>query len=221
MSPHTGQPILTAGAPLGEGRGVVVMVHGRNAGPQDILTLVPALDRPDFTYLAPTAANHTWYPYSFLTETAKNEPDLSSALSAVHALVDDAVARGVPRDRIVLLGFSQGACLAAETAVRHAARYGGVIIFSGGLIGPPGTTWNGPGSFAGTPIFLGCSDQDAHIPKSRVEETARVFERMGADVTTRLYPGMGHLVSQDEITFAKAILDRVDEADLQVRPPRV
>jgi predicted esterase len=124
-------------------------------------------------------------------------------------LIEDTVARGVPRDRIVLLGFSQGACLAAETAVRHAARYGGVIVFSGGLIGPPGTTWNNAGAFAGTPIFLGCSDQDAHIPKSRVEESADVFRRMGADVTMRLYPGMGHLVSENEIAFAQAILDRL------------
>jgi predicted esterase len=210
MSPHTGRPVLAAGAPLGKGRGVVVMVHGRNASPQDILTLVPALDRPDFTYLAPAAANRTWYPYSFLTETSKNEPDLSSALSTIHTLVEGTIARGgIRRDRIVLLGFSQGACLAAETAVRHAGRYGGVIVFSGGLIGPPGTTWTGPGSFAGTPIFLGCSDQDAHIPKSRVEESADVFRRMEADVTMRLYPGMGHLVSDDEIAAARAILDRI------------
>ncbi len=185
------------------------MVHGRNAGPHDILTLVPALDRPDFTYLAPAAANRTWYPFSFLTETAKNEPDLSSALAAVHALVDDTIARGIPQDRIVLLGFSQGACLAAESAVRHAARYGGILVFSGGLIGPPGTQWRYPGSFAGTPVFLGCSDQDSHIPKFRVEESAAVFRHMGADVTARLYPGMGHLVSDDEIAFAREVLDRL------------
>jgi predicted esterase len=208
-NPHAGQPILTAGALLGEGRGVVIMVHGRNAGPEDILSLVPSLDRSDFTYLAPAAANRTWYPYSFLTETAKNEPDLSSALSAIHALVDDTVARGIQRDRVVLLGFSQGACLVAETAVRHATRYGGVLVFSGGLIGPPGTTWNASGSFGGTPIFLGCSDHDAHIPKSRVEESSEVFGRLGADVTRRLYPGTGHLVTEDEIAFAQHLLDRV------------
>jgi predicted esterase len=211
QEPHAGQPVLTAGAPLGEGSGVVIMVHGRNAGPHDILTLVPALDRPDFTYLAPAAANRTWYPYSFMAETAKNEPDLSSALSATHALIDQTTARGVRLDQIVLLGFSQGACLAAESAVRHPSRYGGILVFSGGLIGPPGTTWNHAGSFAGTPVFLGCSDQDAHIPRSRVEESADVFLRMGAEVTARLYPGMGHLVSDDEIAFARGVLDRVAE----------
>ena len=212
MSPHAGQPVLTAGAPLGEGRGVVIMVHGRNAGPENILSLVPALDRPAFTYLAPAAAGRTWYPYSFLTETTKNEPDLSSALAAMHALIEGTIARGVPRDRIVLLGFSQGACLAAETSVRHPARYGGVLVFSGGLIGPPGTRWNDSGSFAGTPVFLGCGDQDSHIPKARVEESADVFRRMGADVTARLYPGMGHLVSEDEIAFARSVLDEVGAA---------
>jgi predicted esterase len=208
-NPHAGQPILTAGAPIGDGRGVVIMVHGRNAGPQDILSLVPALDRSGLTYLAPAAANRTWYPYSFLTETASNEPDLSSALSVMQTLVDDTVARGIRRDRIVLLGFSQGACLVAETAVRRAAHYGGVLIFSGGLIGPPGTTWNASGSFAGTPVFLGCSDRDAHIPKWRVEESSEVFGRMGADVTRRLYPGTEHLVTEDEIAFAQRVLDRV------------
>ena len=152
---------------------------------------------------------NAWYPYSFLTETAKNEPDLSSALSVLHGLIDDTIARGIPPDRIVLLGFSQGACLAAETSVRHPARYGGVLVFSGGLIGPPGTKWPDAGSFGGTPVFLGCSDRDAHIPKMRVEESANVFRRMGADVTSRLYPGMGHLVSEDEIAFAQTILDGI------------
>lgn len=208
-SPHAGQPILAAGARLGQSPGVVIMIHGRGASPQDILTLVPALDRPDLTYLAPAAANRTWYPFSFLTEIEKNEPFLSSALSAIDALVGDVIARGIPRDHIVLLGFSQGACLASEYAVRNAGRYGGLVAFSGGVIGPPGTSWVHPGSFAGTPVFFGCSDVDAHIPKERVQESAALFQQMGADVTMRLYPGMGHLVCDDEIEFARGVLERL------------
>ncbi len=205
--PHDGQPVVSQGAPLGEGRGVVIMVHGRGASPQNILDLVPALDRPDLTYLAPAAADHSWYPFSFLTEIAKNEPFLSSALTRIGSVVDDVLTRGVHYRQIVLLGFSQGACLAGEFACRHAVRYGGVVMFSGGLIGPPGTVWRPGGDFEGTPVFLGCSDRDAHIPKARVDESAAVFEQMGATVTERIYPGMGHLVNADEIAFAQSILD--------------
>jgi predicted esterase len=198
--------VAHAGAPLGEGRAVMIMVHGRNASSRNILELAAAFDRPEFTYLAPAAANQTWYPFSFMAEREKNEPGLSSALGVLGGLVDRIQAAGVPRSRIVFLGFSQGACLASEYAVRNAARYGGVIVFSGGLIGPPGSTWNRAGSFDGTPVFFGCSDVDAHIPKGRVEESAAVFAQMGAAVTTRLYPGMGHLVSEDEIAFARQVM---------------
>jgi predicted esterase len=209
MLPHHGQPVLRAGQPLETSRGVVIMIHGRGASADDILSLVPALDRSGFTYLAPSAAGRTWYPYSFLTETEKNEPGISSGLFTIGALVDEVAAGPHPVERIVLLGFSQGACLAQEFAVRHARRYGGVVGFSGGLIGPPGTAWEYAGSFDSTPVFLGCSDIDAHIPKDRVDESAAVFERMGALVTKRLYPGMGHLVSADEIEHARTVLDRV------------
>jgi predicted esterase len=207
--PHAGQPVLSAGAPLGKGRAVMIMAHGRNAAPENILDLAPQFDRPDFTYLAPAAANHTWYPYSFMTDTAKNEPGLSSALHVIEQLVADLVGRGIRKEQIVLLGFSQGACLSAEFAVRHADRYGGVIVYSGGLIGPPGTTWDYKGTFGATPVFLGCSDVDAHIPKARVEESAEIFERMGATVTMRFYAGMGHLVNGDEIAFSQDVMDQV------------
>jgi predicted esterase len=159
------------------------------------------------TYLAPAAADRTWYPYSFMAETASNEPGLSSALNVLTMLVARIEGAGVPRSRIVLLGFSQGACLTAEFAVRHASRLGGVVIFSGGLIGPPGTTWDYPGHFDGTPVFLGCSDHDSHVPESRVAESADVLARMGAAVTKRIYPAMGHLVNDDEIAVAQGILD--------------
>ncbi len=209
MPPHAGQPIVAAGAPLGEGRAVMIMIHGRNAAPRNILDLVPRLDRPGVTYLAPAAASNTWYPYSFMAEREKNEPHLSSALAALDRLVNQVAARGIAGTHIVLLGFSQGACLTAEFALRHPARYGGIIIYSGGLIGPPGTTWSQPGSFGGTPVFLGCSDVDAHVPKARVDESADVFARMGAEVTKRIYPGMGHLVNDDEIACAQAVMDNL------------
>jgi len=207
LDPHAGQRVLTSGPPLGEASAVVIMLHGRGATPEDILSLGRVLARPDLTYLAPAAANQTWYPFSFLTDLAKNEPYLSSALTLVQRLVTRTIEKGVLRERIVLLGFSQGACLCSEFAVRHAARYGGVVALSGGLIGPPGTEWQYPGSLASTPVFLGCSDIDAHIPASRVNESAEVFERMGAAVTKRLYPGMGHTVNDDELNEARKILD--------------
>ena len=208
-SPHAGQPIVSTGIPLGQAPAVVIMVHGRNAGPANILDLVPRLARPDLTYLAPTAAGRTWYPQRFLADVASNEPDLSSALGVLEALVDDVEAAGVPRSRVVLMGFSQGACLSAEFALRHASRFGGIVVFSGGAIGPPGTRWDYPGRFDGTPVFLGCGDRDDHIPESRVIETGEAFTRMGASVTTRIYPGMGHLINDDELAFARDLLDVV------------
>ncbi len=206
MKPHAGQPLATAGAPLGKSPVALIMVHGRNAAPANILSLVPSFGRPDLTYLAPAAAGGTWYPLSFMAEKEKNEPGLSSAQWVLDQLVRHVVDSGVRKDRIVLLGFSQGACLSAEFAASHADRYGGVVLYSGGLIGPPGTTWNYPGSFGGTPVFLGCSDVDAHVPKTRVDESAAVFQRIGATVTERIYPGMGHLVNDEEISFTRTLL---------------
>ena len=209
MEPHAGQPLVSTGEPLGRGKAVVVMVHGRNAAPVNILDLVPRLGREGLTWLAPTAAGKTWYGHSFMADTAMNEPGLSSGLHVLGSVVAAALEAGVPAERIVLLGFSQGACLASEFAVRNARRYGGVIAYSGGLIGPPGTVWDQTGDFAGTPVFLGCSDVDSHVPKTRVDESAAVFERMGAAVTERIYPGMGHLVNDDEIAFTQALLDQL------------
>lgn len=188
---------------------VVVMLHGRGAGPENILDLVPRLDRPQFQYVAPAAPNRTWYPFSFMAEIEKNEPHLSIALAQVGQAVMDAEASGVPRERIVLLGFSQGACLATEFMIRNASRFGGLIAFSGGAIGPPGTKWNESGRFDGTPMFFGCSDIDAHVPEARVRESATLCERMGAAVTTKIYLGMGHVVSDDEIAQAQVVLDKV------------
>lgn len=186
---------------------VVVLLHGRGAGPENILDLVPRLDRPQFQYVAPAAPNRTWYPFSFMAEIEKNEPHLSRALAQVEMTVEEAEKSGVPREWIVLLGFSQGACLATEFVLRNPSRFGGLIAFSGGAIGPPGTTWNASGSLDGMPAFFGCSDVDAHVPEIRVRESAALCERMGARVTTKIYPGMGHLVSDDEIAEARKILD--------------
>ena len=210
MDPHAGQPVVHAGAPLDGADAVMVMVHGRNAAPKNILDLAPRIGRPRFACVAPAAAGGTWYPFSFMAPREQNEPGLSSGLGVLESIVRDLLQRGFPSARIVLLGFSQGACLASEFAARHPRRYGGVLALSGGLIGPPGVTWDDlAGSFDGTPVFLGCSDVDAHIPRERVIESEAVFRRLGARVTRRFYPGMGHLVNDDEIDAVRAVLDEV------------
>jgi predicted esterase len=209
--PHAGQPVATRGPAIENANAAVILVHGRNAAPANILTIADALGVDRVVYLAPAAAHNTWYPYSFLTEMAKNEPGLSSGLGVLDTLVTWLEERGVPASKVVLMGFSQGACLASEYAVRHARRYGGVVAFSGGLIGPPGTTRDYPGSFDGTPVFLGCSDVDPHIPLARVNESEEVFRRMGAEVTKRIYPGMGHLVNEDELAFARTLLREISD----------
>jgi len=209
MQPHEGQPLVEAGLPLGRAPVVVIMVHGRNAAPANILDLALRFDRLNLTYLAPAAADRTWYPNSFMADIESNEPGISSGIAVLASLVGKVEATGIRRSGIVLAGFSQGACLVSEFAIRHASPFGGVLVFSGGAIGPPGTRWNYNGSFDGTPVFLGCSDQDAHVPASRVRETADVFARMGANVTLRIYPAMGHLVNDDETDFAQRLLDAV------------
>lgn len=209
LPPHDAQPVLRAGIPLDRARAAVIMIHGRGAGPANILDLVPRIGHPGVAYLAPAARGGTWYPKSFMAPTEENEPGISSGISVVHSLVGEVTAAGVPAERIVLLGFSQGACLTSTAAQRRPDRYGGVIVFSGGLIGPPGTAWTEEGSFSGTPVFFGCSDVDTHVPATRVRDSAAVFERMEADVTVRIYPGMGHLVNEDELDFARTVLARL------------
>ena len=209
--PHQGQPVGTAGAPLPDARAAMVMVHGRSATAESILTLVPALDRPDFACLAPQASGNTWYPNSFLAPIPSNEPGISSGIQAIRDVLDRVEEAGIPPERTILLGFSQGACLALEFSARHARRYGGVACLSGGLIGPDGTPRDYAGSLDGTPIFLGCSDVDFHIPKERVERSAQVMRRLGGEVTMHLYPGMGHLVNDDEIKQVRAMMDAVLE----------
>ncbi len=203
---HEGLPILSAGESLDRARAAMVMVHGRGASAQDILTLTRQFDDGLFAYLAPQARGGTWYPGRFLDPIERNEPWLSSALAAVGQALAQAGDADIPPEQTILLGFSQGACLALEFAARNARRYGGVVGWSGGLIGPDGTPRDYPGSFGGTPIFLGCSDMDPHIPKERVLETAEVMQQLGGEVTTRLYPRMAHTVNDDEIKYLSGLM---------------
>jgi predicted esterase len=204
--PHQGQPLAWAGRPVEEASGAVVMVHGRGATAESILELRHEFENPELAYVAPQAAGYTWYPYSFMAPMERNEPGLSSALARIGEVLAELEARGVPPERTILLGFSQGACLALEFAARNARRYAAVVGLSGGLIGPPGTPREYPGSFEGTPVFLGCSDRDPHIPRERVDESAEVLRRMGAEVTERIYPAMGHTVNADEMELVRGLV---------------
>ena len=210
MNPHANQRVLHAGAPLDSAEAAMIMVHGRGAGPEDILSLGRELNRPRLALLAPAAAGGSWYPFGFMSPRERNEPYLSSALSVIDGLVTDLLGRSMPARRILLLGFSQGACLSSEFTIRHPRRYGGLLALSGGLIGPPGTAWGDvTTSLEGTPVFLGCSDVDGHIPKERVIESEAVFARLGARVKRTLYPGMGHAVNEDELAEVCAVVDEV------------
>jgi predicted esterase len=201
-------PVVEAGESLAKARAAMILVHGRGATAADIMTVGAELLHPGFAYLAPQAEGNAWYPYPFTAPLEANEPYLSAALGVIESVLARVEAT-IPAQRVILLGFSQGACLTLEFAARHARRYGGVVGLSGGLIGPPETPRDYPGSFDGTPVFLGCSDIDPHIPKERVIETGEVFKRMAAKVTVRLYPGMGHTVSQDEIDAVREIVEGV------------
>jgi predicted esterase len=184
----------------------MIMVHGRGATARDILSLAGELGHPEITYLAPQAKGNSWYPNSFLAPIQSNEPWLTSAISVIEALLDTLEEAGIPAERTMLLGFSQGACLTLEFVARHARRYGGVVGLSGGLIGPDGTPRDYAGSLDGTPIFLGCSDVDPHIPKARVLETEKVLSDLGGKATARLYANMGHTVNADEIKFVRSMM---------------
>lgn len=210
MGPHEGQPIAHWGAPFETAAAAMIMVHGRNAAPSNILSLAAAFARPNLAYLAPAAAGGTWYPFPFIAPREQNEPGISSGLAVIESLVTDLMAKGFPSKKILLLGFSQGACLSSEFTIRHPRRYGGVLVLSGGLIGVPGTTWDDvTTSLDGTPVFLGCSDVDSHIPATRVIESEAVFKRLGARTKRILYPGMGHLVNDDEISHVQHVIDEV------------
>lgn len=206
---HQGQPVFTMGAPLDQAKGAMILVHGRGADARSILELADEFDRPEFAYLAPEAAGNVWYPNRFIAPLESNEPYLSSALQAVGDVLKHLAEAGIPAEKTVLLGFSQGACLALEYGARNARRYGGLVALSGGLIGPPGSVFKYPGSLDNTPVFLGCSDVDFHIPVERVHESSEALRRLGGDVTERIYPNMGHTVNQDEIDFVREMMGKL------------
>lgn len=203
---HAGQPVLTAGAALSQASAALILIHGRGSSAENMLGLASELTHPRFAFLAPQAAGGTWYPYRFMEPLEKNEPYLSSALSVIEALVAHVKEAGIPAAKVMLLGFSQGACLTLEYAARHAQRYGGVVGLSGGLIGPDDTSRDYAGSFNGTPVFLGCSDVDFHIPVERVHESTAIFQHLGAQVNEQIYPGMDHTINTEEIEIVRGMM---------------
>ena len=206
--PHAASPILTAGPGPEAAAGTIIMIHGRGATAESILSLLPELELEiDVAAIAPQAPNNSWYPQSFLSALEANEPYLGSALKKIETIVSDLLSRGVASSRIALLGFSQGACLTSEYVARHPRKYGAAMVLTGGLIGPPGTARNYAGSLGGTPVFIGTSDPDPHVPFERVEETGAVLTKLGAAVDLRRYPGMPHTINEEEIGACRALLE--------------
>jgi len=215
--PHARETILTAGPAPEKADATLVLIHGRGAAAEDMLSLYSELSLPNIAAIAPQAAGNSWYPHSFLAPLEANQPYLDSALRRMESVLSDLLARGISSERIALLGFSQGACLTAEYVARHPRRYGAVIAFTGGLIGPPDTPRTYSGSLAGSPVFLGTSDPDPHVPFARVQETATVLERMGAEVDLRRYPGMPHTINEEELAAARSLLQRMVAAESEPR----
>lgn len=212
-NPHLQQPVVSLGAPFKSAEQVMILLHGRGASAESILSLAAEFDAPNTHFIAPQAHQFRWYPYSFLSPLERNEPDLSYALERVDTLIKRIVSSGKRLDQIVLAGFSQGACLASEYVIRNPHRYGGLVVLSGGWIGPQNTTRTSDADLDGMPVFIGCSDIDQFIPVSRVEETATLFESMRADVRLNIYSGMGHTVNADEVLQINTLLKQAVKAD--------
>jgi phospholipase/carboxylesterase len=202
---HSKQVIKT-GNQTGEATKALVLLHGRGGSAEDILGLTQYLPVNDFALFAPQATNNTWYPYSFLAAPKDNEPWLSAALAVVNDVVADIQATGIKTENIYFLGFSQGACLTLEYVARNANKYGGVAAFTGGLIGDQIYKDNYVGDFAGTPVFIGTSDPDPHVPVDRVLASATILTEMHAEVTQRIYKNMGHTINQDEINQVSELI---------------
>lgn len=197
---------ITTRIPLKDAKKALIMIHGRGASAHDILSLSQHLEVNDFALIAPQADNHTWYPYSFLAPLEQNEPSLSKSLETIAATVEALEENGIKKEDIYFLGFSQGACLSLEFVARNATRYGGVVAFTGGLIGATLSDENYTGSFENTPIFIGTSNPDIHVPVERVNETETILKKMGALVTKKIYDNMGHTINQDEIDLANRLI---------------
>lgn len=207
--PHQGQRIYTLGKPLAAAKAAMILIHGRGATAESILELAPLLPHPNLAYLAPQAAGNAWYPNRFIAPIASNEPFLSSALQTIDDLLTAVAQAGIPAEKVILGGFSQGACLAAQFVARTPQRYGGLLVFSGGLIGPPGGLPVYTGDLQETPVFIGCSNVDFHIPEERVHETAAILAQLGGSVNKRIYPNMEHTIIQDELDEAQRIVDAI------------
>ena len=209
--PHDGQPIRTAGADVDDADAAVVLVHGRGARADGMLQLAREFGREGLHYAAPQAYRGTWYPNSFLAPVERNQPHLDAALAHVGRAVEHARSGGLPTEKVLLVGFSQGACLASEFVARDPERYAGLVLLSGGLIGAEGTDFDYDGDVDGMPFFLGVSDDDPHIPVSRAEETVTVFERLGADVRFDEYHGRGHGIFEEEIDYLRELVESIVE----------
>lgn len=208
-NPHQNQPVAVTGKAIDEAKFAMIMIHGRGASAQSIIGLSNEFgNTDDFIFLAPQASDHTWYPYSFLAPRDQNQPGIDSGLRAISDIVKKLNDQGIPTDCIFLLGFSQGACLASEYAVRNPDRYAGVVALSGGIIGSTIDPSEYNGDLKGTPLFMGCSDIDAHIPVQRLDETEEIFNQLGANVQKNIYPGMGHLVNEDEILNINKLIEQ-------------
>lgn len=203
MSPKN---IISAGKNIQEAGKVLVMVHGRGGNAGDILSLAGFLQVDDFALLAPQAKGNTWYPYSFMMPPEQNEPGLSSSLEILKELTEYLAENDIPRKNLYFLGFSQGACLTLEFAARNASRFGGIVAFSGGLIGDRIYPENYMGDFESTPVFIGSSNPDPHIPIERVYATTNILKKMNAAVTEKIYPDMGHTINKDEIELVNKLV---------------
>ena len=209
MGAHEDQPLLQQGPELRDAGGFLILLHGRGSTARDIMNLAHQFNHDELAFAAPQADGKSWFPYSFLVPVGQNEPGIPSAMTVISSLVTEANLLGVPQNKVMILGFSQGACLALEFAARNPAHYGAIFALSGGLIGPPGTTWESDETLSGTPIFIGCSDVDPHIPRSRLAESREVLTQLGGEVTLKLYPGMGHTISGAELEQVNGIITKV------------
>lgn len=204
---HQGQPVAHKGVSLQEAKVAMILIHGRGGDANGILPLISHFEAEGFAYLAPSASGNSWYPKRFIAPRENNEPYLSSALETVSNLLQEVGEAGIPPEKTILLGFSQGACLAIEFVARNPEKYGGVVALSGGLIGAEGELEGYEGSLDGTPVFLGCSDTDFHIPVGRVHETRDILTTMGAIVDERIYEGMGHTINNDEVQAVSELME--------------
>jgi predicted esterase len=212
--PHQGMPVRYTGSPVERARGAMIMLHGRGAEAHDMIELATTIDEPKFLYAVPQARGQSWYPHSFIDPVSDNEPDLTSALLVIDDVLKNLSAGALPPEQVILLGFSQGACLVLEYAARNPRRYGGVIALSGCLFGPPDAPQEYEGSLKGTPVFLGCSEGDPQFPVERVTAAAEVMGGLDAEVTTRLYPEPGHGVNEDEIRHIRRLVELVQQKPL-------